>query len=72
MQTNGLFWYLVFLDQDSIIDQTKGTKQMSKTASLRFAPPESIFSRLLAAIDRFLMTNAKIAIRNGDLPYFGL
>jgi hypothetical protein len=42
---------------------------MSKTASLRVAPPTSLFSRLMAAIDHVLMAHARIAIRNGDLPY---
>ena len=45
---------------------------MSKTASLGFAPQTTWFSRLLSVIDRILMTNAHIADRNGDLPYFGL
>jgi hypothetical protein len=45
---------------------------MSKTAAIRLAPSETVFSRLLVAIDRILMTNPRIAIRNGDLPYFGL
>lgn len=45
---------------------------MSKTASLRLAPSTSFFARLLAAIDRALMANARIAVRNGDLPRFGL
>jgi hypothetical protein len=45
---------------------------MSKTASLGFAPSATLFSRLLAAIDRVLMAHARITIRNGDLPYFGL
>ena len=45
---------------------------MSKTASLGFAPSTTWFSRLLAVIDHVLMTNAHIANRNGDLPYFGL
>jgi hypothetical protein len=45
---------------------------MPKTATLPFAPSGSFFSRLLALIDRVLMTNARIAVRNGDLPYFGL
>jgi hypothetical protein len=49
----------------------KGTK-MSKTASVTFAPSASIFSRLMASIDRLLMASARISIRNGDLPYFGL
>ena len=45
---------------------------MSKTVSLGFAPSATLFSRLLSAIDRLLMANARIAVRNGDLPYFGL
>jgi hypothetical protein len=45
---------------------------MSNTTSLRLVPSESIFSRLLSAIDRILMTNGAIAARYGDLPYFGL
>ena len=45
---------------------------MSKTASLRLTPAASLFGRLMATIDRVLMANAEIAIRNGDLPYFGL
>ena len=45
---------------------------MSKTASIGFAPSNSRFGRLMAAIDRLLMTSARAAVRNGDLPYFGL
>ena len=45
---------------------------MPKTASLGFAPSASLFSRLMANIDRLLMASARTAIRNGDLPYFGL
>jgi hypothetical protein len=45
---------------------------MSKTASIGFAPSNSLFSRLMATIDRLLMTSARAAVRNGDLPYFGL
>lgn len=50
----------------------KGDNTMSKTASLGFAPSPTLFGRLLSAIDGLLMANARIAIRNGDLPYFGL
>jgi hypothetical protein len=46
--------------------------KMSKTASLHLAPSSSLFGRLMAAIDHVLMAHARIAIRNGDLPYFGL
>jgi hypothetical protein len=45
---------------------------MSKTASLPLASSGNLFGRLMAAIDRLLMTSARTAIRNGDLPYFGL
>lgn len=45
---------------------------MSKTASLGVSANSSLFGRLLASLDRALMASAKIAIRNGDLPRFGL
>jgi hypothetical protein len=46
---------------------------MSKTVSLKLvASSDTLFSRLMATIDRLLMASAEIAIRNGDLPYFGL
>jgi hypothetical protein len=45
---------------------------MSKTASIGFAPSNSLFGRLMASIDRLLMTSARISARNGDLPRFGL
>ncbi len=45
---------------------------MSKAASLGLAPSHTLFGRLMAQIDRLLMTSAKVSARNGDLPYFGL
>jgi len=45
---------------------------MSKTASIGYAPSTTLFGRLIASIDRMLMTSARAAVRNGDLPYFGL
>ncbi len=45
---------------------------MSKTSSLGFAPSNGLLARLMASIDRALMASARIAARNGDLPYFGL
>ena len=45
---------------------------MSKTASIGLVPSTSLFGRLMASIDRLLMASARIAIRNGDLPRFGL
>jgi hypothetical protein len=45
---------------------------MSKTAAFGRAPAVTLLGRLMAIIDRLLMASARIAIRNGDLPYFGL
>jgi hypothetical protein len=46
---------------------------MSKTASsIGLAPSNTLFGRLMASIDQILMTSARAALRNGDLPYFGL
>jgi hypothetical protein len=45
---------------------------MSDTTSIHYAPTTSLFGRLLASIDRLLMSSARVAIRNGELPYFGL
>ena len=49
----------------------KGT-HMSKTASIGLLPSTSLFGRLMASIDRLLTQSSRIAVRNGDLPYFGL
>ena len=45
---------------------------MSKTATAAFAPSTGIFNRLMASIDRLLAASARISVRNGDVPYFGL
>ena len=45
---------------------------MSKTASIALPASSPLFGRLMATIDRLLMASARAAIRNGDLPYFGL
>ena len=45
---------------------------MSKIASIDLVPSSTLFGRLMATIDRLLMASARIAIRNGDLPHFGL
>jgi len=45
---------------------------MSNIVSIHFAPTNGFFARLLATIDRLLLDSARVAIRNGDLPYFGL
>ncbi|MBA2402828.1 MAG: hypothetical protein H0V72_29855 [Bradyrhizobium sp.] len=45
---------------------------MSKTATICLVPSSSLFARLMASIDRLLTASARITIRNGDLPRFGL
>ena len=47
-------------------------KTMSKTISIARPQSATLLGRVLATIDRALMASAKAAIRNGDLPYFGL
>lgn len=45
---------------------------MSKTASIGLVPSSTLFGRLMASIDRLLTASSRVAVRNGDLPYFGL
>jgi hypothetical protein len=45
---------------------------MSKTASIALAPSSSLFGRLFAAVDRWLLAYAETQIRNGDVPRVGL
>ena len=45
---------------------------MSKSAALPLASTTSLFARFVMTLDRVLMASARAAIRNGDLPYFGL
>jgi hypothetical protein len=45
---------------------------MSKTATIALSPAATLFGRFLATLDRVLTTSASAAVRNGDLPYFGL
>jgi hypothetical protein len=49
----------------------KGDK-MSKIASFGLAPSASFFGRFMVILDNLLMASARIAVRSGDLPYFGL
>ncbi len=48
------------------------SEAMSKIASIGLVPSTTLFGRFLATLDRVLMASARAAIRNGDLPYFGL
>jgi len=70
MQTN-LFVAGIWYTNKRVNTRNSGIK-MSRTAALSFKPSATLFSRLLSVIDRILMTNAEIAFRNGDVPYFGL
>ena len=40
---------------------------MSTTAAFAYTPSTTLLSRLLAAIDRSLLTYAEITIQNGDI-----
>jgi hypothetical protein len=76
MQTNALFLasgiHRLFPDHEAEFRRSQKGDIMSKTASIALSPSSSLFGRLLASIDRLLMLNADIAVRNGDLPRFGL
>jgi hypothetical protein len=45
---------------------------MSKPAAIGLTPSTGLLGRLVASIDRLLMTSARAAVRNGEPPYFGL
>lgn len=45
---------------------------MSKTASIGVASSNGLFGQLIAIVDNFLMNSARISIKNGDLPRFGI
>ena len=45
---------------------------MRRSAAIGFVPSTTLFGRLMASIDRVLMASARAALRNGDLPHFGL
>ena len=70
-------WYLVYIDYPQTTRRPSGRTPgkgtiMAKTAAIGFAPNTPLFARLLAAIDRALTASARISLRNGDLPRFGL
>ena len=77
MQTNALSLasgiHRLLPDNDTACGRVsgKGTK-MAKTAAITYAPTGSLLARLVTAIDRALSASARIAVRNGDLPRFGL
>jgi hypothetical protein len=63
----------LFLDHEAELFRViKKRTKMSKTAAIGLVPSGTLFGRLLATIDRLLMQSAQIAIRNGDLPRFGI
>ena len=45
---------------------------MSKTASIGVSASAGLFRQILALADSLLMKSARISVRNGDLPRFGL
>src|SRR5258708_15955097 len=76
MQTNALLMasgiHRLFPDDEAADRCSNQGNPMSKTAVIALAPSNTLFGRLLAAIDRLLLKSAEIANRNGDLPRFGL
>lgn len=75
MQTNPLFWYLVYIKflsthLDGHRRPHNQRVKMSKTATIAF--PDTLFGRVVAKIDALLMAWAESNIRNGDVPYIGL
>jgi hypothetical protein len=77
MQTNRLFVvsgiHKLSPDHEAeLLRHPEKETPMSKTASIGFAPFSTLFGRFMATVDRLLMASARIAIRNGDLPHFGL
>ena len=67
-------WHLacLALEKRSHLQYRNKVTRMPKTASFRLAPSATLFAHVMATVDRLLMASASIAIRNGDLPYFGL
>ncbi|MBV9459714.1 MAG: hypothetical protein JO141_19650 [Bradyrhizobium sp.] len=45
---------------------------MSKTATIALPTSNTLFGRLLAALDQVLMASANAAVRSGEPTYFGL
>jgi hypothetical protein len=45
---------------------------MPNSATVALSPSTTLFGRLVATIDRWLMAYAEMNIRNGDVPRFGL
>jgi hypothetical protein len=59
-------------ERTAALPQENQRSIMSKTISVALPQPTNLLGRLLVVIDRVLMASAKAAVRNGDLPYFGL
>jgi hypothetical protein len=47
-------------------------KPVTKSISISLLFSNTLLGRFMSVVDRLLMANAKAALRNGDLPYFGL
>jgi hypothetical protein len=52
--------------------RTKKRTSVSKIAPISLLPSTTLLGRLMASIDRLLIASSRIAVRNGDLPRFGL
>ena len=77
MQTNPLFWYLVYINCSQRMETAIAAPQnprvkMSETATISLPATDTLLGRLVAKIDRLLMAWAESNIRNGDVSYIGL
>lgn len=82
MQTNALFWHLVYINSiprtrggaaGRVTEKRKERIFMSRTSAAAFhAPSAGLFSRLFATVDRLLLAYAEMTIRNGDIPRHGV
>ena len=66
-------WHLVYVTSAQSASFTASIERtMSKTVALHLVPSSSLFARFVNTLDRVLMASARAAVRNGDVPYFGL
>jgi len=77
MQTNPLFWYLVYIKSLPTVETAVAAShnlrvKMSEIATIALPASDTLFARLLAKIDALLMAWAEANIRNGDIPCIGL
>ena len=76
-QTRPLLWYLVYINPSRCLEiAVAGPRNLrvnsSNTATIALPASDTLFARLLAKLDGFLMAWAETNIRNGDVRYIGI